>query len=253
MRSPRRATSRGCSEGLRVPSCVVSAVRFKPHETDIKRESSQKMTGKGPRFGPSEPESADSATGMNGVASRCEGEGQLVGPPPEFRDELLELLPRLRRFALSLAKNRDHADDLVQETVTRALAKFELWQPGSRLDSWLFRMMQNVWLDRVRAGRRNGSQVGVEEIVNLGGDDGRAVAESRLELTAVMAAMARLKPDHQVIISLVCIEGLAYREVADILGLPMGTVMSRLSRARLELHRFLDGASASTNKGLRRD
>lgn len=199
------------------------------------------MTAKRPDVGPTVPDDVDRGIGMNAPATRCTCDGLKADPSPEaFREELVRLLPRLRRFAYSLVRDRDGCNDLVQETCARALAKLDLWEADTRLDSWLFRMMQNLWLDRLRGERRSGTAVDVEAIMQLPGEDGRDVTESKLELQRVFSAMAQLKPDHQVIISLVCIEGMAYKEVAKVLDLPIGTVMSRLSRARLELHRSLE-------------
>lgn len=187
--------------------------------------------------------------GMSGAPPRCRHDGRSNEPSSEFREQLVALLPRLRRFSYALARDHDASSDLLQETCMRALTKFDLWEEGTRLDSWLFRMMQNLWLDRIRSERRAGDAIEVEEIAELPGEDGRDVVEAKLELDVVMTAMTRLKPDHRVIIALACIDGMSYREVADVLDLPMGTVMSRLSRARLELHRFLGSSSAAHVRG----
>lgn len=158
----------------------------------------------------------------------------------ELREALVGLLPRLRRFAYALTRDGDASNDLVQETCARALSRAELWQRGTRLDSWLFRIAQNIWLDRKRSEKSRGAQVDVEEIADLPGADGRDVVESRLTLEEVARGMARLKPEQQVIVTLVCVDGMSYKEAAEVLELPIGTVMSRLSRARLELSEFLD-------------
>jgi RNA polymerase sigma-70 factor (ECF subfamily) len=157
-----------------------------------------------------------------------------------LRDQLIGLLPRLRRFAYSLTRDSDACNDLVQETCARALSKADLWQAGTRLDSWLFRIAQNLWLDRRRAESARGDHVDVDEIPTLAGTDGRKVTESRLALEEVTRGIAHLKPDHQIIIGLVCVDGMSYKEAAEVLELPIGTVMSRLSRARLELHDILE-------------
>jgi RNA polymerase sigma-70 factor (ECF subfamily) len=159
----------------------------------------------------------------------------------ELRTRMVELLPRLRRFAVALTGDLDQADDLVQETCMRALSRVEQWQPGTRLDSWMYRIAQNLWLDRARARKVRGEQVNVEAAEALAGTDGRDVVESRLTLQAVSAALGHLPAEQRVLIALVCIDGLSYKEAADITQTPIGTVMSRLARARRELHARLEG------------
>jgi RNA polymerase sigma-70 factor (ECF subfamily) len=159
---------------------------------------------------------------------------------------MVELLPRLRRFAVALTGDLDQGDDLVQETCMRALSRVDQWQPGTRLDSWMYRIAQNLWLDRMRAKKVRGVQVDVEAAEMLTGPNGRSVVESRLTLQAVGAAMAYLPEDQRVLIGLVCIDGLSYKEAAEITNSPIGTVMSRLARARRELHARLEGHTRET-------
>jgi RNA polymerase sigma-70 factor (ECF subfamily) len=156
---------------------------------------------------------------------------------------MVEFLPRLRRFAVALTGNLDQADDLVQETCLRALSNVEQWQPGTRLDSWMFRIAQNLWLDRVRAIKVRGERVDVEAAERVAGEDGRDVAESRLALKEVVAAMRHLPDEQRVLVALVCVDGLSYREAAEVTKVPIGTVMSRLARARRELHTRLNPAA----------
>ena len=163
----------------------------------------------------------------------------------EFRTWLVELMPRLRRFALVMTGDLDQADDLVQETCMRALARVAQWQPGTRLDSWMYRIAQNVWLDRLRARKVRGVGVGVEEAETICGSDGRNVVESRLDLAAVGAAMAELPADQRVLVALVCIDGLAYKEAAEITGTPIDTVKSHLARARRELYARMHAPQAA--------
>lgn len=153
----------------------------------------------------------------------------------DVRVRLVEHLPRLRRFAYSLTGNSDLGDDLVQETCARALSRAELWQPGTRLDSWLFRIAQNIWLDRVRAIKTRGETTDIDSVPDLVDSDGRDVTESRLTLKVVQRHLSTLSPDQRVVISLVCIDGLSYKEAASVLEVPIGTVMSRLARARKAL------------------
>jgi RNA polymerase sigma-70 factor, ECF subfamily len=154
----------------------------------------------------------------------------------DIRDRMVELLPRLRRFAYALTGSLDKADDLVQETCARALANADQWQPGTRLDSWMYRIAQNLWFDRLRATKVRGEVVDVDTAIDLVGSDGRDVTESRLTLQVVAKSIAKLPADQQLVIAHVCIDGLSYKDAAEALGIPIGTVMSRLARARQALH-----------------
>ncbi len=158
----------------------------------------------------------------------------------DLRTRMVELLPRLRRFAYALTGDLDQGDDLVQEACARALSRVDQFQPGTRFDSWMFRIAQNLWLDRVRATRVRGPVVDLDAASAVAYTDGRSVTESRLTLQAVMQAMSKLPSDLQVLLALVCIDGRSYQEAADITGTPIGTVMSRLARARRTLHELMD-------------
>jgi RNA polymerase sigma-70 factor (ECF subfamily) len=163
---------------------------------------------------------------------------------------MVAVLPRLRRFAYALTGSTEQGDDLVQETCLRALSRVERWQPGSRLDSWMYRIAQNIWLDRMRANKVRGEVVDVDAVEEMPGLDGRDVTESQLTLEAVDAALQRLPPEQRAVIALVCIEGVSYKEAADVTGVPIGTIMSRLARARQSLHVLLDKPSAAPNARL---
>lgn len=145
------------------------------------------------------------------------------------------MLPRLRSFALSLTRARDTADDLVQQTCEKGLSNLAGFQPGTRLDAWLFRIMRNTWIDTVRARKEAMPLDDLTEGAELMGEDGRRTSEDRLHLAEVRRAIARLPEDQRAVLLLVCVDGLRYREVAAALDIPEGTVMSRLSRARLAL------------------
>ena len=162
----------------------------------------------------------------------------------EFRTRMVELLPRLRRFAVALTGDLDQADDLVQETCMRALSRVSQWQEGTRLDSWMYRIAQNLWFDRVRARKVRGERVDIEAARDVSGPDGRDVVDSRLTLATVSAAMAELPEEQRVLVALVCIDGISYKEAAQITGSPIGTVMSRLARARRQLHARIEGSAA---------
>lgn len=157
--------------------------------------------------------------------------------------EMIALLPRLRRFARGLTGSEVEADDLVQAACERAIQRIGQWQPGTRLDSWMFRIMQNLWIDAIRMGKLRGSHLSVvdPEGYQAPGMDGEQATMNRLTLEAVRRGVQRLPPDQRSVLLLVCVEGHSYRETADTLGIPVGTVMSRLSRARLALNRMVGG------------
>lgn len=157
----------------------------------------------------------------------------------EIQSRMIQLLPRLRRFALALTGDKDKADDLVQDTCERALTHLDQWKPGTNLDSWMYRIAQNIWVDNYRSRKSQVEQGRLDEFENLIGMDGRRVTESRLTLAAVNDGITRLPAEQQVLVAMVCVEGMSYKEAAGILGIPIGTVMSRLSRARQSLYTAL--------------
>lgn len=161
----------------------------------------------------------------------------------DIRSEMVAALPRLRMFAYSLTGSRDLGDELVQETCERALLRIDQWRRGTSLLSWMFRIAQNIWLDRVRAVKVRGEVVDLEIVEAMPGSDGREEVDLHLTLEAVDAAMAKLPPEQRAIVALVCIEGVSYKEAAEITGVPIGTVMSRLARARQTLHAILEGSA----------
>jgi RNA polymerase sigma-70 factor (ECF subfamily) len=152
-----------------------------------------------------------------------------------FQQEIVGLLPRLRRLARVLARDAADADDLVQLTVERALDRHRLYRPGTRLDSWMFRIMKNAWIDETRSRRRRDRVLAPEEAGELAGSDGARAMEMRLQALAVEAALARLPEDQRLAVALVLIEGLSYREAAEVLEVPEGTLTSRLVRGRAAL------------------
>jgi RNA polymerase sigma-70 factor, ECF subfamily len=168
----------------------------------------------------------------------------------EIRERMVALLPRLRRFAFSLTGNAEQSDDLVQDACLRALARIDQWQPGTRLDSWMYRIAQNIWFDRVRANKVRGEVVDIEAAEGIVGSDGRVVTESELTLQTVAAALARLPAEQRAVVALVCIEGTSYKEAAEITGVPIGTVMSRLARARRALAAVLNQPQLPPNARL---
>lgn len=157
------------------------------------------------------------------------------------QDDLVALLPRLRRFARGLAGSLDAADDLVQAACERALANRQQWQPGTRLDSWMFRIVQNLWIDRLRADGR-WRYAGADALDSLPANDMASAVEARIELAAVRRAIDALPDDQRAVLMQVTVDGRSYREAAEILDIPIGTVMSRLARARLALTKQRSGA-----------
>jgi len=156
----------------------------------------------------------------------------------DFSNDLVALLPRARRFALALTGSHADAEDLVQSAILRALRRQETWRPGTRLDSWLFKIIQNLWRDDLRAMRRKAPHI--ELAPALPGEDGRAVASSRLDLADVATALNALPAEQRAVIALVVLDGMSYQEAADALHIPLGTIMSRLARARAALAARLD-------------
>ena len=161
----------------------------------------------------------------------------------DVRREIAALLPRLRRFGRTLAQRREDADDLVQNAVEKALTRTDQWTPGTRLDSWMFRIMQNAWIDEVRARERR-SQTFVPE--EEGEHVGVATTDAQIDAMAVRKAVAQLNDDQRAVVGLVLVEGFSYDEAAGVLGVPVGTVTSRLARARDALQGLLGEASTVT-------
>jgi RNA polymerase sigma-70 factor, ECF subfamily len=155
--------------------------------------------------------------------------------------ELPGLLPRLWRFGLRLTRNRQDAEDLVQRSCLRALERRHQWQPGSALLSWVFAIMHSIWLNELRSAqrRREGSFEGpasYEEAPDaMEPPSHHGDPEQCLMYRQVVLAVEALPEAQRVVMLLVAVEGLSYREAAEVLDVPIGTVMSRLSRARLSV------------------
>ncbi|OYX55172.1 MAG: RNA polymerase subunit sigma-70 [Comamonadaceae bacterium 32-67-11] len=148
------------------------------------------------------------------------------------RAELISLLPRLRRFAYGLTGDGHQADDLVQAGCLKAIERWSQYQSGTSLASWLFRILQTTWLDEYRTRQRQQTDSWDEGFDELIGDDGTTLLEARSEARAVRRLVAELPEDQRAVLMLVAVEGLSYKEAAEVLELPLGTVMSRLARAR---------------------
>jgi RNA polymerase sigma-70 factor (ECF subfamily) len=157
-----------------------------------------------------------------------------MGPAGDLRNEIVCLLPRLRRFALVLTRSPDLADELVQAGLVRALGRLEQRAPDAPLDRWLFCILKNVWLNSQRSSiiRRCAP---LEDHHDALASDGIRNMEARIALSEVWAAFARLTCGQQQTLLLVCVEGYSYADAAKCLGIPIGTLMSRLYRARAAL------------------
>jgi len=157
------------------------------------------------------------------------------------RQEMLSLLPRLRRFAYALTGSSDAGDELVQATYERAIRHIDKWQPGSRLDSWMFRIARNLNLNLVRDQKLRGPSIDPSAADLLTSVDGQRSAEARLTLEKVRSHINLLPEDQRSIVLLICVEGLSYAEVSRILDMPIGTIASRLGRLRLRLKAIAEG------------
>jgi RNA polymerase sigma-70 factor (ECF subfamily) len=158
-------------------------------------------------------------------------------------DDIAALLPRMRRFARALTFHREDADDLVQIAMERALGRSEQWEPGTRLDSWLFRIIKNAWIDEVRSRTRRAALFAPEEEGEHVGDDTAQAHQQRL---ALQKAISLLSEEHRLVVGLVLVDGLPYKAAADVLEIPVGTLTSRLARARDALQQLL--ADPTTRK-----
>lgn len=149
------------------------------------------------------------------------------------RARLVAFLPRLRRFCRGLTGgDADRGDDLLQAAVERALARIDQWQEGTSLENWMLRLTTNLHIDQFRSQKARGTAVDIEAAFELPGEDALQRLEFRSELEAVRGALAAMPAELNAVMTAVVLDGQSYREAADLLGIPIGTVMSRLSRAR---------------------
>ncbi len=154
--------------------------------------------------------------------------------PEQFKTEMIGLLPRLRRFAMSLTRSAPDADDLLQDACAAALQKWHQYDPTQPLDRWLFRIIRNLWVSEIRKRkvRQGEGQVPAEESPEL---QVNPDADVKMTVEQVKARVANMDPDLARPLMLVCAEGYSYREVSELLDVPVGTVMSRIHRARQHL------------------
>jgi RNA polymerase sigma-70 factor (ECF subfamily) len=155
----------------------------------------------------------------------------------DLRPLIAHEIPRLRRYARALVRNQETADDLVQDTLVRALSKLHLWQPGTDLRAWLFTLMHNQYVNFVRRAVREGSQTPIENALDLGH---QANQTTSLTLRDLQSALDKLPEEQRTVVLLIGLEGMRYEEVAEILNVPVGTIRSRLSRAREALREMMD-------------
>jgi RNA polymerase sigma-70 factor, ECF subfamily len=159
----------------------------------------------------------------------------------EFERELIALLPRLRRFAAGLAGSLHDGDDLVQGALTKALVNADRWTPGTRLDSWMYRIIQNHWIDTVRARKTRNDGADLDDADRHVSIDGARAADSAINADRLRKEIEKLPNDQRAVLLLVAIEGQSYADASATLDIPIGTVMSRLSRARAALARSIYG------------
>ena len=156
---------------------------------------------------------------------------------PHFFNELEQCIPALRRYAHSLLYQQDQADDLVQDCLERAINKKSLWQPGTSLRAWLFTMQHNLYVNQLkRLGRQPTMSSETEQLINPLEPD-----KTDSLIRDIDFCMRQLPVDQRQILLLVSVEGFSYKEIAKIMEIPLGTVMSRLSRARKTLQALMNG------------
>jgi RNA polymerase sigma-70 factor, ECF subfamily len=166
----------------------------------------------------------------------------IIGPEAmveDFGNRLETQIPRLRRYARVLCRDPERADELVQDCLYRAIRKSHLFQPDSNLRAWLFTILHNLYVNSVRRGARESINVPLEDVEPVLME--RPAQGGGLTLRDLGRAMTRLTEEQRQVLLLVGLEGMSYDEVAGILGVPVGTVRSRLSRGREELRHMLDG------------
>ena len=169
-----------------------------------------------------------------------------MNAPPDIeliRAALTDLRPRMQRFAFGLCGSIHDADDLVQAGYERALTRLHQWQRGTRLDSWMYRIIQNIHFNetRSRRSRRTESSEQLDELRSSADTPREALGQITLE--RVRDCVARLPGEHRSCLLLIAVEGLSYKEAASVLGIPIGTLTSRLSRARSALQQMLEGTT----------
>ena len=166
-------------------------------------------------------------------------------PTSEFRNALVSKLPNIRRFSFVLCRDLSLSDDLVQTTCVRALERWQQFTTGTRMDSWLFSIMHSIWCNDMRH-RNNEFRTnrelahGAPAIYGERHVDGESLAIGKIELTEVLSLMSDISVDQAAALTIVCIDGLSYREAASVLGIVQGTLESRIARGRIALARLME-------------
>jgi RNA polymerase sigma-70 factor, ECF subfamily len=161
----------------------------------------------------------------------------------DFHRQIEEQIPRLRRYARALTRNPDRADDLLQDTLVRALDKQHLWQPGTNLRAWLFTLMHNQNINAIRRNEPLKSSVDIDDtaIALTAVSDTQAASK----LAELDRALGQLPQNQRAVILLIGLEGMSYEEAAAVLQIAIGTIRSRLSRGREALRRLMDGETTA--------
>jgi len=161
-----------------------------------------------------------------------------------LKAEMIRLIPKLRGFALRLCRNPDQADDLVQTTCERAIRSLDQFDPATRLDSWMYRILQNLYFNTQR-DTVNRARLFEQAMLDYDDTyDGQRAAVSKLELQQVRRFIGELDEDNRTVLMMIAVDGRSYKDVAEELQVPIGTVTSRLARARLKLRDWLESRKA---------
>ena len=167
---------------------------------------------------------------------------------PDVRESLVALGPRLRRFAYGLTGSADEADDLVQSAYERALSRIDQWQPGTRLDSWMYRITQSIWFNRWESQKRRKRHITTLASTAEAEQRGDEQFEHQLTLDRVRGFVSTLPEEQRIVLLLIAVEGFSYQEASDMLGIPVGTITSRLGRARSAIREFIAGPTLALDK-----
>ncbi|HED13754.1 MAG TPA: RNA polymerase sigma factor [Gammaproteobacteria bacterium] len=166
----------------------------------------------------------------------------------DIHRQFVTLMPRLRRFAVGLCNNSHDADDLLQSTYARALTRLQQWQDGTHLDRWLFRIMHSVHINSRQTSHYRQQCVADNAVDLQQGGDARREMETWISLQQTRRMIADLPEQQKIVLLLVCVEGMSYKETAEVLELPIGTVTSRLARARICLAKAMAPTSTEVQK-----
>lgn len=170
----------------------------------------------------------------------------------EFRRMLVDTLPRLRRYAHALARDADAGEDLAQAAAAHALKQQALYAPDQRFDVWLFRLTRNLWIDQVRRRKARPEVADTDAVQRAAQPHPAAEMERKLMVARAMTAFRALPEGLRETAALVLIEGFTYQEAATLQGVPIGTIMSRVARARAQIARFVLGEERGVGEGLER-